>query len=131
MKPGTVTDLKAMLMGMNPTLSDRVWCFHSLGDSRFIPDTAFAVIREEEGTCCIIPAEAGPDDAARFACITLRVRSDLEAVGLTAAVSTALASSGIPCNLVAGLNHDHLFVPWDLREKALQILNRVSMDARR
>ena len=131
MKPGSVTDLRALLIGMEPTLSKRAWCFHTIADTRFIPETAFAVIREDEGICCVIPAEAAPADARRFARITLRIHSDLEAVGLTSAVSGALATSGIACNAIAGLHHDHLFVPWDLREDALRVLNRLSMDARR
>ena len=52
----------------------------------------------------IVPSELadelkteGPD----FARITLMVHSDLEGVGLTAAVSGALADAGIACNMVA------------------------------
>ena len=131
MKPGAVRDLKAMLMGMNPVLSERVWAFHAISDARFIPDTAFAVIREAEGVSCILPAQAAPGDAPQFALITLQVHSDLEGVGLTAAVATALATDGIACNVIAGLQHDHLFVQWDRRDDALAILKRLSLDARR
>lgn len=131
MKPGSVTDLKALLMGLDPSLSQRAWAFQPLVDPRFIPDTAFALIREDEGACCILPAEAAGADARRFAKITLRVHSDLEAVGLTAAVANALAMAGIACNLVAGINHDHLFVPWEQRDKAMARLNKLSLDARR
>ena len=131
MKPGAASNLRALLIGMSPAVSQRAWCFHAISDARFIPDTAFALIREEEGICCIIPAEAAPADGPQFARITLRVHSDLEAVGLTSAVSTALATSGIACNVIAGLHHDHLFVPWDRREAAVRVLDRLSMDARR
>lgn len=131
MKPGSVTDLKAMLVGMNPRLSDREWCFQPISDARFIPETAFAMIREDEGMCCIVPAQAAGDDIPRFAKITLQVHSDLEGVGLTAAVSNSLATSGIACNVVAGFYHDHLFIPWDRREEALKLLERLSLDAGR
>lgn len=131
MKPGSIRDLKAMLMGMEPVLSERIWCFQPVSDTRFIPETAFAVIREDEGACCILPAEASASDAAQFARITLSVHSDLEGVGLTASVATTLATSGIACNVIAGLNHDHLFVPWDRREEALALLEKLSLDARR
>ena len=47
------------------------------------------------------------------------------------AVATALATSGIACNVIAGLRHDHLFVPWDRREEALKLLEKLSLDARR
>ena len=131
MKPGTVTDLKAMLSGMDPALCERAWCFQPISDLTFLPDTAFAVIREEEGMSCVLPSAAAASDAAQFARITLSVHSDLEAVGLTAAVSTALATSGIACNVIAGLHHDHLFVPWEKRDEALRLLERLSRDAHR
>jgi hypothetical protein len=131
MKPGAVTDLKAMLMGMDPQLGERAWCFQPISDAAFIPDTAFAMIREEEGMSCIIPAQAASKDASQFARITLQVHSDLEGVGLTAAVATSLAASGIACNVIAGLHHDHLFVPWDRREDALVLLHKLSADVAR
>lgn len=131
MKPGSVTDLKAMLVGMNPRLSGREWSFQAISDARFIPETAFAMIREDEGLCCILPSEAADKDAPRFAKITLQVHSDLEGVGLTAAVSNALANAGIACNAIAGLHHDHLFVQWDRREEALALLEKLSLDASR
>lgn len=129
MQPGGITDLKALLLGMNPVLSPREWCFQPISDPRFLPETAFAMIREEEGLCCIIPAPAAAADTPRFARITLQVHSDLEAVGLTAAISNALAKKGIACNVVAGLHHDHILVPWDRREEALAQLERMSLDA--
>lgn len=131
MTPGSVTELKALLIGMKPALCERIWAFHALSEKGLIPDTAFAVIREDEGLCAILPAPAAPADAPQFARITLRVHSDLEAVGLTAAVATALATSGIDCNVIAGLRHDHLFVPWDRHKEALKLLEKLSLDARR
>ena len=65
-----------------------------------------------------------------FARITLQVYSDLEAVGLTAAVSGALAGQNLCANMVAGLNHDHLFVPYQRRDEALQCLKQISAAAR-
>ncbi len=68
-----------------------------------------------------------PEEVARawgLACegtwarIELTVHSDLEAVGLMAAVSAALAGEGIPCNPLAGYHHDHLLVPWARAEDA-------------
>ena len=78
---------------------------------------AFALIREDEGLTAIRP---GPDgDWAR---ISLDVHSSLEAVGLTAVLSNALAEAGISTNMVAGLRHDHLFVPWSRRHDALRCI---------
>jgi hypothetical protein len=85
-----------------------------------------ATIREAEGWSLIVDeAEArtrGWHIHARCAWISLRVHSDLHAIGLTAAVAQALAAAGIACNVVAGALHDHLFVPVDQAERALAIL---------
>jgi hypothetical protein len=62
--------------------------------------------------------------------ITLRVRSALDAVGLTAAVSTELAANGISCNIVAGYYHDHLFVPEDDADYAVALLRELSARSR-
>lgn len=129
MKSKGIKDLKALLLGLDPYLSRRAWCFQTISDVKFVPETAFAIIREEEGLCCILPSPAaGPDEPA-FARITLRVHSALEAVGLTAAVATALAEVDMPCNAVAGLHHDHIFVPWDRRLEAFDLLEQLSLDA--
>jgi len=126
-----VRDLEAMLIALDPRLDAGAWCFCPLPEGVAGPETAFAIIREEEGACAILPAQQADAQARRFAQITLRVHSDLEAVGLTAAVSTALAEAGIACNIVAGLKHDHLFVPWNRGSDALALLERISADARR
>jgi hypothetical protein len=52
----------------------------------------------------------------------LTVHSALDGVGLTAAVASALADAGIPCNMVAAFHHDHAFVPLDDAPRALAIL---------
>ena len=57
--------------------------------------------------------------------ITLRVNSALTDVGLTALFSRTLAESGISCNVIAGLAHDHLFVDWDQAARALALLREL------
>src|SRR4051812_21060601 len=55
----------------------------------------------------------------RAAWITLKVDSDLHAVGLTAAFSSALSEIGISCNVVAAARHDHIFVPFERAQDAI------------
>lgn len=117
-----VGDLAGMLAGMAPMLDARRWAFVLVGYAP--PAEAFAIIREDEGTTAILP-----DPAGDFARITLMVHSALDGVGLTAAVSGALAERGIACNVVAGFHHDHLFVPWERREEALAILQHLAAAA--
>jgi len=61
--------------------------------------------------------------------ITLEVHSSLEAVGLTAAVSQALASEAISANIMAGYFHDHIFVPESAGERAMACLTLLSASA--
>lgn len=70
------------------------------------------------------PEGAGLSFTGRFARITLQVHSSLDAVGLTAAVAGRLAERRISANVVAGFSHDHLFVPWQPREEAVEVLSR-------
>ncbi|MGV8912863.1 MAG: ACT domain-containing protein [Rhodoglobus sp.] len=46
----------------------------------------------------------------------------VEAEGLTAAFAQALGDEQISCNVIAGRNHDHIFVPIDSTEAALGAL---------
>jgi hypothetical protein len=119
MATGPVSDLAGMLAGMAPVLNAREWRF--VVTEGAAPADAFAIIREDEGTTAIVPGEGGG-----FARIILQVHSALDGVGLTAAVATALAQAGIACNVVAGFHHDHLFVPWDRRDEALERLQRLA-----
>ncbi len=86
-----------------------------------------ATITEEEGDTFVISAddavEQGLEPTFFAAWLTLNVSSALDAVGLTAAVSTALAADGIPCNVLAGYHHDHLLVPVERATRAVAILS--------
>ncbi len=119
---GPVGDLAGMLAGMAPVLDARRWDFALVEGQA--PDDAFALIREDEGVTAIVPGEKGD-----FARITLMVHSALDGVGLTAAVSSALAAAGIACNVVAGYHHDHLFVPWARRDEAVATLLHLAVAA--
>jgi hypothetical protein len=61
--------------------------------------------------------------------IELTVRSALDGVGLTAAVASALAEAGIPCNVVAAFHHDHVFAPAAMAERALAVLHALQQSA--
>ncbi len=127
---GPVSDSQAMISGMDPVLDTQSYAFAVLSDGEEPPGSAFAVVREAEGTTAVLPVglEGNPES---LACITLQVHSDLQGVGLTAAVSNALAEQGIACNVIAGFYHDHLFVPWDRRDEAMQILRELAESAGR
>ncbi|WP_210546649.1 ACT domain-containing protein [Rhodoferax sp. PAMC 29310] len=111
-----ISDLDTRLRHMEPVLNAGVYVFtQSDGTVPIDPAHVMASIREPEGLSLVLEESvalaAGLKPALRCAWITLNVNSDLEAVGLTAAFATALGQAGISCNVVAGLNHDHIFVP--------------------
>ena len=123
----TIANLATLLQTMQPTLNEGTYVYASVPDGRNLPAHAIvASIRESEGLSVVIEEsaahQAGLSAVFRCAWITLSVNSDLEAVGLTAAFSSELAKAGISCNVIAGLHHDHLFVPVGQANSALDVL---------
>ena len=125
-----VSDLGRLLATLQPELQEGVYVFSSVPpetDIQAVP--AVATFREQEGVTLIveesIARQHGLPVLFRAAWITLTVHSDLEAVGLTAAVAAALAAVQISCNVVAAAHHDHLFVPIGRTQEALAALNRL------
>lgn len=116
-------DLARLLEGLNPRLYPDRYAFFAT-DSGDLTDGQFALIREDEGLAAI---QSDPEGG--WARISLEVHSSLEAVGLTAEISSRLAEKGISANIVAGRLHDHLFVPWDRREEAIAILRGLQSGA--
>ncbi len=114
-----VRDGQAMIAGMAPLLQTGRYAFVTGRDD--LRHAALGMFQEDEGMSLIVPAHLAPD-AMVMRCITLQVHSALDGVGLTAAVSTALAARGIPCNMVAAYHHDHAFVPEAQAEAALDAL---------
>lgn len=119
-----IEDLSTLLRSMDPVRVPGEFVFVSSEVPLDVP--TFATVREPEGLTSVVRrsdvAGAGSDHDFVAAWITLRVHSDLAAVGLTAAVSTALASAGISCNVLAGRFHDHLLVPVDRVDDAMAVL---------
>jgi len=124
-----VTTRDAMVAGMDPVAMPGRFVFKTLGDdcgSAGDLTAAIGMFREPEGVSVIIPASEGADLV--MAQITLNVHSALDGVGLTAAVSGALAEAGIPCNIVAAHHHDHVFVPEKDAPAALETLRDLAND---
>jgi uncharacterized protein len=118
-------DLDRLLATMEPELRPGRYVFASVGEVPVDCDPV-VLVREAEGTTLVLEqAEAdglGLPYEYVAAMISLRVHSALDAVGLTAAVATALAEAGMSCNVVAGYFHDHLFVPYERRAEAVDLL---------
>ncbi|OUS36776.1 hypothetical protein A9Q94_07900 [Rhodobacterales bacterium 56_14_T64] len=118
-----------MISKMTPELQPGCFVFATIPDGNVPSDltqTAISVFNEKEGVSLILPLDvaegAGISVEDKMCCITLNVYSSLQGVGLTAAVSNALGESGIPCNMVAAYHHDHVFVPAEKSDQAMQVL---------
>ena len=109
-------DLSRLLAALDPVLHSERYSFSTTEDPT-LGERDFAIVREAEGLALI-----APDPAGEWARISLGVHSSLDAVGLTAALSSQLANAGISANIVAALYHDHIFVQWRRREEALRLL---------
>ncbi|MER6734507.1 ACT domain-containing protein [Streptomyces puniciscabiei] len=124
------TDLQTLLSGMRPELNPGRYVFTMAEGGVPSGVTPVVTVAEHEGLTLVVPqAEA---DAAGMAYdyvagwITLRVHSALASIGLTAAVSRALADAELSCNVVAGFHHDHLFVPYERAKEAVDVLRQLA-----
>lgn len=134
--PG-VTDLQTMLQSMQPELLAEDFVFLTFKDATYGDHRELnpvASIGEKEGLTLVVSRlsadSCGQPYSSVFRCISLNVHSSLEATGLTAAFSAALADHGISCNVVAGFYHDHIFVPVSRSSAALKVLLQLSEQAR-
>lgn len=122
-----VSDLDLLIQTLSPDLNPGSFVFATLavGQRVDLPDLV-ALIREPEGLSVVVEegvaVRLGLQPVFRCAWITLNVNSDLQAVGLTAAFSAVLGRAGISCNVVAGTNHDHIFVPLAQADAAMREL---------
>ncbi|MDF1670442.1 MAG: ACT domain-containing protein [Roseovarius sp.] len=124
-----VRDTRAMITGMAPVLDETLYHF-CVSEDETLVEHALAIFREDEGLTLILSdalaAAHGVQTDLAMRRITLSVHSALDGVGLTAAVATALAQGGIPCNMVAAYHHDHAFVPAQQAEQAMVILTELA-----
>ena len=119
-------------VGLEPALDPETYVFCAANDPQTVAKAeglALCVFKEPEATSLILMRAAaerlGFDVSLPMRRITLMLNSALDGVGLTAAVSAALATENIACNVVAAYRHDHLFVPARAAEPALRILKRL------
>ena len=128
------TNLARLLSSMQPVLNPGEYVFCTVAAAGSVrPELVLGSFREAEGLTMIMAradADAyGMPYGASMAWLTLTVHSSLAAVGLTAAVATALAIEGISCNVVAAYYHDHLFVGFADAARALKVLQELAATA--
>jgi hypothetical protein len=127
-----VTDLATLLRTMKPEHNPGEFVFCQTDDPGKLPfNDLILLFREKEGWTAILDRRVA--DNLNFpytfiaAWITLTVNSSLNAVGLTASFSSALSDHNISCNVVAAYYHDHIFVEKKDIDKAMAVLNQLTL----
>jgi hypothetical protein len=130
------TDLALLLQNLQPRLDPRPFVFCSVDPekSRQLLVYSIGMFRETEGVTIILErswAQAVdlPDTEECWAMITLNIHSDLTAIGFLAALTNTLASEGLSVNVISAFYHDHLFVLWDEKERAMAKLKEFDRPA--
>jgi len=125
------TNINILLKNMTPKLNEGIYVFCTVPHLNGINiNQVIGTFTEIEGITVIL--KKGIADSLNLsysylaAWITLTIYSSLDAVGLTAAISSALTKENISCNVVAAYYHDHIFVNHSDAEKAISILNLIS-----
>ena len=126
-----IKNLNALLNNMTPILNKGHFVFASVKNPKTINlEDALGIFREKEGTTIILEQCKADELNLKYdfiaSWITLSVHSSLDAVGLTASFSNALANESISCNVVAGFYHDHIFVNHKHAQKAMLVLQNIS-----
>jgi hypothetical protein len=118
---------------MKPKLLQGEFVFCTAKERDFPALRPLLVFREDEGTTVVVSKEDAQKAVLSYseswAMITLTVHSDLQTVGFLAKVTTELAKENISVNVVSAYFHDHLFVPYDKADKAMQVLLALSQNA--
>lgn len=122
-------NLTTLLKTMQPELQSGDFVFCTVPDLTNVNlGDVLLFFREKEGITLILKQEVADKLDFHYtfvaAWITLTIHSALDAVGLTAAFSNALAAENISCNVVAAYYHDHIFVDKKDAEKAMMVLEK-------
>ena len=128
-------NLDRLLASMEPSLAPETFVFCTVSPERTLEGLSPRMTFEEaEGRTLILvqyeAKAAGIDGEFPCRMITLNVHSALEAVGFLAVIVPALAARGMGVNPVAGFFHDHLFIPADKAEDAMECLHQLVAERR-
>jgi hypothetical protein len=128
-----ITDLQQTLSSLKVICDDVQYGFASIPDDSGIDrEKVLATFQENSRLAVIAPKtyldSKNIDNEGPYAKLTIDVHTSLELVGLTAAMAAKLAEHGISANVVAAFYHDHVFVQYDLRAKAIGLLESLKND---
>ncbi|CAL5868726.1 uncharacterized protein PFLUO_LOCUS2953 [Penicillium psychrofluorescens] len=129
--PSGEEDLSVLLATMQPILDPTTYVF--LNTKEPLPSLPLAtlepqlIVQEAEGITIVTTEALATSHGFKehtFPCkkITLTIHSSLEAVGLIATITARLKDNGISTNVVSGYFHDHIYVPVNRAQGAMQVL---------
>jgi hypothetical protein len=134
-----ISNLDQLLKDMEPSSREGRYFMVSVAESQVMVIANYLnyivdVFREKEGISIVFSEEiienmkqiSETEPVGPFAMITLNVYSDLMAVGFLAKITEVLAAEKISVNAFSAYHHDHLFVPYEEKNKALAILKKLS-----
>lgn len=130
--PHTDVTYDEMLARMNPQVGGDfvVACVQEIPDG-IEPHT---IIREPEGLTIMVPVEQAKAleiaDSEVYTLLILGSPGSFATVGLTASVAQMLSARSIPCNVVSGVHHNHIFVPADRTQEAMSALEEMMGQAK-
>jgi len=121
------TNLSVVLKSLKISCDNTEYGFATV-DNKTLPvdDEILGTFKEAEGLTIIAEKDflqrKGMSFEGSYAKLTIDVYTSLELVGLTAVLASKLAENKIPANVVAGYFHDHIFVQYNLRKKAIEAI---------
>ena len=128
--------LTKTIASLSPVLQPGTFVFCSVlhnAVSRDAMSVAVGSFVEDEGLSLILPRTEAVSLGLIFDMtmrqITLMVYSELDGIGLSATVAGALTEKGIPANIVAATQHDHIFVPSRKADAAMEALRDLQQQA--
>lgn len=128
--------LQNLIKQLSPELDPRSYVYCTVAQAKYgeLENlNPIVSIAELEGLTLVIPLEQaeaeGLDYYRVFRRITLKGHSSLEALGLTSVVTSLLAERGITTNAIAGFYHDHMFVPSDRADEAMEALKELASES--
>ena len=110
-----INNLTELLKSMKPELIKGNFVFCTLSNLEYnkLKINPIMLFKEKEGITIIVQKELADkfnlEYTGIWSMITLRVHSDLNAVGFLAKITEKLAKNGISVNPVSAYYHDHLF----------------------
>jgi uncharacterized protein len=122
------TNLSVLLKSIQPVLGEGEYVFCTVNQNleELIKLNPICFFQEDEGMTLVLLRQSADKAVLSynsvFRMITLSIHSSLEAVGFIAAIATKLSEHNISVNPISAYYHDHLFIPFDQANRAMELL---------